>query len=83
MDQFAASLVQRIDSLEVECRHLRSLVLPQLSQSASISQVSVVSRQGTSEDEQRGCDVVPMDVEENTSSQEGLQEVPNNESAYC
>jgi hypothetical protein len=32
--------------------------------------------------EQRGRDVVPMDVEENTSSHGGAQEVPDNESAH-
>jgi hypothetical protein len=82
LDQTIAILVQCIDNLEMECQQLRSLVLPQNSQSASINQASTVSRLGISEDKQRGWDVVPMDIEENTPSHGGVQEVPDNESSH-
>jgi hypothetical protein len=64
---------QRIESLESECQFLRTLVLPQHTQSISINQVSAASRHGNTEEGQGGLGVMPMDIEEESPPQSGVQ----------
>lgn len=74
------SFTQSIESLESECRFLRTLVLPQPIQSLSINQVLAASCHGNSEDGQGELGVAPMDVKEDSPLQSEAQGVPDNES---
>lgn len=75
------SFTQRIERLETECQFLRSLVLPQPLQSLSINQVSATSRHGNLEDGQGDLEAAPMEVEEDSPQQSGVQGVHDNVSS--
>jgi hypothetical protein len=54
---------------------LRTLIIPHPIQSLSIYQVFVASHHGNSEDGQGGLEVTPMDIEEDSPQQSGVQGV--------
>jgi hypothetical protein len=74
------SLTQRIESLEIECQFLRTLVLPRPIQCLSINQGSAPSRHGNSKDGQGELRVASMDLEEDSLQQSGVQGVPDYDS---
>jgi hypothetical protein len=73
--QIVASLLQQIEILEHECQQLRSLVMPQQSQSAYTNQTSRIEENGERE-------VEPMEVEKNDSGLDKAQEAPDHEYAH-
>ena len=64
------SLTQHIESLEIECQFLRTLVLPRPIQCLSINQGSAPSRHGNSKDGQGELRVASMDLEEDSLQQD-------------
>jgi hypothetical protein len=74
---------QRIDGLEIDCQYLRTLVLPQCSNSTSINQGATVSHHGgNSNNDLGGCDTTPMEVEEGSLLPGREQDVQDNESFH-
>jgi hypothetical protein len=78
LEQF---FTQRVESLEAECQFLRSLVFPQPIQSLSINQVSTTCHHGNSEDGQGDLAAAPMEVEEDSPQQSGVQGIQDNVSS--
>jgi hypothetical protein len=65
--------ILRIQSLELDCKFLKTMILPQHDQCISMNQVSTASRHGNPEEGQGGFGVALMEVEEESRRKPTLQ----------
>jgi len=81
LEKIVEVIIQRMDFLEDECNQLRTMVMPQQSNSNSNNQNTRISQFGNTGEEQEGWEVEPMETKDNSPSQVEVQKAPNNESA--